>query len=77
MRKPSLKDLEGQIATGTYVVDPAEVADRMLADFALVRRVGRELNQDDSRVGWLGDQDQPRKRGARPSAPTRRGTRFR
>jgi Anti-sigma-28 factor, FlgM len=76
MRKPSMKDLEGQIAAGTYVVDSAEVADRMLADFALVRRVGRELSQDDSRVDWLGDPDQPRKRGARPSSRARR-TRFR
>jgi hypothetical protein len=77
MRKPSKKDLEGQIAAGTYVVDSAEVADRMLADFALVRRVGRELNQDDARVDWLADQDQPRKRGARPSSRDWRGTRFR
>ena len=47
MPTSSLDELRGQISAGQYAIDSGEVAGEILTKFALVRRVTRQLMQED------------------------------
>ena len=51
MPMSSLQKLKGQVATGQYAIDSGELADTILAKFAVVRRVGRGLMSEAEEVG--------------------------
>jgi hypothetical protein len=69
MRAPSLEELRGQVAAGTYAIDSGDVAGTILSNFALVRRVGRELRREE-RAGELPGRSRDR-RGAGESPANR------
>jgi Anti-sigma-28 factor, FlgM len=47
MATSSVEELKGRISAGRYAVSSADVADEIVAKFALVRRVSRQLREDE------------------------------
>jgi hypothetical protein len=70
MTASSLEELKDRILAGRYTVSSADLADEIVAKFALVRRVSRQLRDDERERAGRPSVDRARPHRS-PSAPWR------
>jgi hypothetical protein len=73
MTASSLEELKGRISAGQYAVSSADLASEIIAKFALVRRVSRQLHDDERERGGGPGADRER---SHPSPSARRRSRV-